>query len=106
MAITLRAPVDRLGREIDAVGAHISDEADRAVADVDALIEALGDLHGAGRREAELARGFLLQGRGRERRVGVALDRLGLDRDDLERRLFERRLEVLRLLARADVEPA
>ncbi len=51
----------RLGREIDAVGAHIGDQPDRPVADVDALIEALGDLHGARRREAELARGLLLQ---------------------------------------------
>ena len=67
---------DRLGREVDAVGAHIGDEADRAVADVDALIEALGDLHGARRRKPELARGLLLQGRGGEGRVGMALDRL------------------------------
>ena len=50
------------------------------VADIDAFIEALGDLHRARRREAEFARGFLLQGRGGEGRVGVALDRLRLDR--------------------------
>ena len=50
-----------------------------ALADVDALVEALGDLHGARRREAELARGLLLQRRGGEGRVGVALERLGLD---------------------------
>ncbi len=36
------------------------------------------------RRIAELARGFLLQGRGGERRRGVALDRLGLDAFDRE----------------------
>ena len=46
---------------LDAVGAHIGDEPDRLAADVDAFIEALGDLHGLGRGEAELARGFLLQ---------------------------------------------
>ena len=96
---------DRLGREIDAVGAHIGDEAGRAVADVDAFIEALGDLHGARRREAELARRLLLQGRGGERRIGVALDRLRFDRGDREERLLERRLEGFGLRARADVEP-
>ena len=97
---------DRLGREVDAVGAHIGDEADRAFADVDALIEPLGDLHGARRREAELARGLLLQRRGGEGRVGVALDGLRLDRGHREFRRFERGLNSSRLLARADVEAA
>ena len=99
-----RAPRDRLGRDIDAVGAHIGDEADRLAADIDALIEALGDLHGARRRKAELARGLLLQGRGGEGRIGVALGRLRFDADDREARLLERRLEGLGLRARADVE--
>ena len=85
----------RLGGEIDAVGAHIGDEPDRAVADVDALVEALGDLHGARGREAELARGLLLQGGGGEGRIGVALDRLRFDRGDREPRGLERRLEGL-----------
>ena len=97
---------DRFGGEIDAVGAHIGDEADCAVANVDALIEALGDLHGAGRREAELARGFLLQGRGREGRVGMTLDWLRFDRLNREFRRLQRRLEGFGLRARADVEPA
>ena len=96
---------DRLGREVDAVGAHISDETGRAVADIDAFIEALGDLHGARRREAELARRFLLQGRGGEGRIRVALDRLQFDRGDREQRLLERGLEGFGLRARADVEP-
>ena len=96
---------DRLRREIDAVGAHIGDEAGRAVADVDAFIEALGDLHGARRREAELARRLLLQGRGGERRIRVALDRLRFDRGDREVRLLQRGLECFGLRARADVEP-
>ena len=95
---------DRLGREVDAVGSHIGDESDRAVADVDAFVEALGDLHGAGRREAELARGLLLQGGGGEGRVGMALDRLRFDRRDREFRRLQRRLEGFRLRARADVE--
>ena len=84
---------DRLGRKIDAVGAHISDEAGRAVADVDAFVEALRDLHGARRRKTELARRLLLQGRCGEWRIRVALDRLRFDRRDREKRLLERRLE-------------
>ncbi len=97
---------DRLGREIDAVGAHISDEAGRAVADVDAFVETLRDLHGARWREAELARRLLLQGRCGEWRIRVALDRLRFDRGDREERLLKRGLERFGLGARADVEPA
>ena len=96
---------DRLGREIDAVGAHISDEAGRALADIDAFVEALRNLHGARRRKTELARRLLLQGRSGERRIGVALDRLRFDRRDREERLLERGLEGFGLRARADVEP-
>ncbi len=96
----------RLGREIDAVGAHIGNESDRAVADVDALVKPLRDLHGARRGEAELARGLLLQRRGGEGRLRMALDGLGLDRDHGEAGGSERRLEGARLLAGADVEPA
>ena len=95
----------RLGGEVDAIGAHVGDEPDRAVADVHALVKALGDLHGAGGRKAELARGLLLQGGGGEGRIGVAPDRLRFDRGDREARSLERRLEGSRLLARADVEP-
>ena len=96
---------NRLGREIDAVGAHIGNEAGRAVADIDAFVEALRNLHGARRRETELPRRLLLQGRSGERRIRVALDRLRFDRGDREERLLERRLEGFGLRARADVEP-
>ena len=95
---------DRLGREVDAVGAHIGNEAGGAVADVDALVKTLGDLHRARGREAELARGFLLQCRSGEGRVGVALDRLRLDRRDGEARRLQRVLERLGLSPGADVE--
>ena len=37
---------DGFARHVDAIGAHIGDEAHGLAADVDALIEALGDLHG------------------------------------------------------------
>jgi hypothetical protein len=63
---------DRLGGQRDRVGAHVGDQADAALADVDAFIELLRDAHGALRRKTELARGFLLQRRGRERRRGIA----------------------------------
>ncbi len=96
---------DRLGREIDAVGAHISDKAGRAVADVDAFVEALRDLHGARRRKAELARSLLLKGRCGERRIGVAFDRLRFDRGDREERLLQRGLESFGFRARADIKP-
>ena len=68
----------------DAVGTHISDEADGFAADVDAFIKLLRDLHRALGAEAELARGFLLQRRGDERRGRVAFVRLGFDAVDLE----------------------
>ena len=43
------------------VGTHIGDETHRALArDVNALVELLGDGHGAARRHIELARGLLL----------------------------------------------
>ena len=58
----------------DRVGAHIGD--------VPVLVERLRDAHGVARREAELARGLLLQRRGRERRGRAARVRLGLDAGD------------------------
>ncbi len=57
------------------------------------------------RREAKLAARLLLQGRGHERRVGVASRGLGLDRSDGEGRTLQIALELLGLCARADVEP-
>ena len=76
----------------DAVGSHIGDQADGLAADVDAFIQLLGGLHGALGGEAQLARGFLLQGRGGEGRGGRALAGLLLDGGDLEHGLFDRRL--------------
>ena len=56
------------------------------------------------RGEAELARGLLLQGRGGEGRVGVALGGLGLDIRHREGRELQVLLEGLGVLAVADVE--
>ncbi len=81
---------DRFVGDLHAVGAHIGDEADRLAADVDAFVEPLRHAHGMRRSEAELAACFLLQGRRGERRIGMPLDRLGLDRGDGERGGFER----------------
>ena len=64
--------------KIERVGAHIGDEADLALADVDAFVQLLRDAHGLLRAEAQFARGFLLQGRGRERRRGIALALLAI----------------------------
>ena len=76
---------ERLRRHVDAVGPHVGDVA--------VLVEALGDLHGAGRGEAELPRGLLLQRRGGEGRRRVAADRLRLDRGDPVGAGPERRLD-------------
>ena len=96
--------VDRLRHDGDAVGSHVGDEADGLAADVDALIEALGDLHRLLGREAELARGVHLQRRGGKRRVRVALDALLVDRDDAEVALLDGRLDGVGLVALLDVE--
>ncbi len=55
------------------VGTHVGDQADRALADVDPLVELLGGAHGLAGREAELAARLLLQGAGGEGGGGVAL---------------------------------
>ena len=95
---------DRFRVHVDAVGPHIGDETDRLAADVDAFVEPLREPHGMRRREAELAAGFLLQRRGRERRRRIAPGRLRLDRGGLEDGGLERLLERLGLGAGADVE--
>ena len=64
------------------VGTHVGDEADGAFAEIHAFIELLRQAHGALRGEAELARGFLLQRRGGERRRRIALALLAVDGAD------------------------
>ena len=51
---------------------------------IDALVQLLGDPHGALGGKAQLARGFLLQGRSRERRGGIAFALLALDPGDAQ----------------------
>src|SRR5205085_10656560 len=50
-----------LAGHVGAVRTHISNESDRLAADIDALVEMLGNLHGAFGREAQFSRCFLLQ---------------------------------------------
>ena len=49
------------------------------VGDAASLVQSLGNLHGAGHREAEFPGGLLLEGGGGERRGRLALGRLALD---------------------------
>ena len=58
----------RARRQRHRIRAHVGDQALRARAQVDPLVQLLRHLHGLARREAQLARGLLLQGRGGERR--------------------------------------
>jgi len=87
----------RLFGDVDAVGAHIGDEADRLAVDVDAFVEPLCDAHRMGGRKAEFAARLLLQGRGGERRRRVAPCGFGLDIGDEEARALQRLLEGLGL---------
>ena len=63
-----------------AVGPHISDEAGLFAVNRHTLIKQLRHLHGALGVKAQLAAGFLLQGRGGERRGGLALAGFTLNR--------------------------
>ena len=65
---------DRLGGHVDAVGPHISN--------VTGFIQALRRAHGLAGTHAELAAGFLLQGRGHERGRGVAAGGFRFDAGD------------------------
>jgi hypothetical protein len=76
----LRISATALGDDRHAIGSHVGDEAGHLAVELDALVEALGHIHGLLGGEAQLARGLLLQGRGGEGGVGVAPHRLLLDR--------------------------
>ena len=108
VAVDLRdlppARVQRLARELHAVGAHVGDQADRVAVQIDALEQALGGAHGALGAEAELARRLLLQGGGGERRRRVTLDLLLLDAVDLEGARLDRGDGAPGVRLRGDVE--
>src|SRR5665811_1421255 len=95
---------DGLRHDLHAVRPHISNETFGFAAEIDTFIEALGELHGLARREAELARGLLLKRRGGEGRGRMAALRLALDIGDGETSAFECRLQLLGMTLVGDVE--
>src|SRR5256712_6093823 len=87
----------RFARHADPVGAHIVDDALRALgSEVDPLVELLGDRHRLLRGEAELPARLLLQGRGDERRHRAPAALAARDRLDEEPGVLERRHERAR----------
>jgi hypothetical protein len=74
--------VDRLARHLHAVGSHIGDQPHRLAAQLHAFIKLLRRAHGHLRAHAQLAAGFLLQGRGGEGRWRVALHTAPFDGGD------------------------
>ena len=71
------------------IRARIGDEARGLGAELDALVEPLGDRHGLADPEAEPAERRQLQGRGREGRVGRPVQGVALDGDRPEPRLAD-----------------
>ena len=82
---------NRLRRHVDAVGAHIGDEAGGLAVDLDAFVEALCQPHGDGRRKAELAADAsccmveVVKGGGGLRRAGLASTAATVKRRALQR---------------------
>src|SRR5215213_3209587 len=86
-------------RDSRGVGSHISYQADKPfLADLDPFVQLLRQLHGLLDREAQLARGFLLQLRSDKRRDRVALFLSGRDRRDDEALALQFGQYVARLL--------
>ena len=84
---------DGLRRHLHPVGAHIGDEAGDLAIDLDALVQPLRHLHGAGGGKAELAGSLLLQRRGGEGGRRMTLGRTAFDRGDGEDGAGERCLD-------------
>ena len=82
---------------VDAVGPHVGDQP--------VLVERLGDAHRVAGGEAKLARRFLLQGRGRERRRRVAANGLVSTERDGETAGLDHRLGGVGLALVADRQP-
>src|SRR5262245_5176401 len=96
---------DRLAGDARRVRTHVGDEADRAlVAELDALVEPLGDAHRAGGLEAELARRLLLQARGDEGRCRMPPPFLLLDLGNGPARAFEAAQDLVDPLAGVELE--
>ena len=92
---------ERFLAQAQGVGTHVGDQAHRALAaDINALIELLGDRHGAARRHIELAGSLLLERGGRERRRGGTLLVRALDAFDGKHRVSDLRHDGIDLLRR------
>ncbi len=77
--------VDRRRRHVEGVRAHVGDETGRPLlAQLDTLIQLLGDEHGLDSRKAQLVEGVLLEAARDEGRQGVARFHRRFDRDDRE----------------------
>ena len=109
------APLDRVPRGGHRLRGHV-DPVRSHIGNVSRLVEALGDLHRLARAEPKLSAGFLLQGRGHERRRGVPRRGLRLDRPDCEVPAFDgthgqfggglvRDIELVELLAAQHRQP-
>ena len=82
--------LDRGVRDTHRVGAHVGDQADRAlIAHLHAFVELLRRPHRTPRRKPQLFRGFLLDGAGREGRRRLPAALAGTDGRDDERQLFD-----------------
>jgi hypothetical protein len=93
------------GGDVGRVRPHVGDQALGAVRpEVDPLVQLLGDLHRPPHPVAELARGFLLEGAGDERRRRPPLRLPRGDVDDLVRRPVEAALDALRLDPRLEID--
>ncbi len=92
------------GRQVDAVGPHVGNQAGGFAVDFYTFVEPLRQSHGDRRGEAELAACFLLHGRGCEGRRRIATGRFRLDRRHLEHSVFKIAGERLRLGARTNIE--
>ena len=89
----------RLVREAQRIGTHVGDQTGQAIfSQLDAFVQLLRDAHGAARGHVELAAGFLLQGRGDERRRGRAFFLAALDVAHGKRSAGNRVHDRLRLL--------
>src|SRR5436190_1808571 len=78
---------DGLVRQVRAVGSH--------VCDVAALVQPLGDRHGARGRKPELAAALLLEGRSRERRLRPFRERARINARDAERGVAQARRQTV-----------
>ncbi len=88
--MNLRAPASASSRDARGIGAHVGDETHAAeISQLESFVQLLCDDHGLCRGEIELARRFLLERAGDERRIGLSRFFHTLHIDDGERLVVE-----------------